>query len=68
MRMIQFELFRQAAIFTLKHDLQLTEGQIKAFERTFPANVYEIGEMMIKNAEKQQEAFQQNKFNKYIQE
>ena len=67
MKSLQFELFKQVAIFTLKNDLQLPEGQIEAFERILTENVQLVSEAMINETKKQQEAFQQNKYNKYIQ-
>ena len=63
---IKFQFLKALAIFTLKNDLNATEGQINHFEQAFEKNVTRIGAEMLKQIEASQQESANNKTSNYI--
>lgn len=66
MQGIKFEFLKAMAIFTLKHNLNATEDEIKRFNAAFENNVARIGAEMIKQIETSQQESANNKTSNYI--
>jgi hypothetical protein len=56
---LNFEFFKQVAIFTLKNDLNVTEDKIKRFEEGLNKHINNIGEKMIEISEQEKKRKQQ---------